>query len=349
MTLSLNSNHTPMQQDCEVVATMLRKCLAPRIPVRTAPHGVDGACSRADLAKELQGMWSGPDPQPSGPDPLHTLVADGIAYHHAGLSSSERLLVEKGFRTGGLSVLVATSTLSAGINLPARRVILRHCWNFEHKGKALLSPIVYRQMCGRAGRAGQDDRGEAVLMQTEPVTEQQLRELMTVRADFACADIGVSCWSTCGSIAPSMHRVRCRPARRRWQQTAGGFGRLPSKSRAAGSCRPYGSSTTMSTAPCSCTHAPATRCAWHLFVWSACHALPQDVKRAVMDSLTTMQQQGHLHVDLGRMSVQLHPLGRACMQSGLHPTQVCMYSGTSCVFAHVLCTMAPSYARRPCS
>lgn len=49
----------------------------------------------------------------------------------------------------------------------------------------------------------------------------------------------------------------------------------------------------------------------------------QDVKCAVMDSLTTMQQQGHLRVDLICMSVQLHPLGRACMHSGLHPSQAC--------------------------
>lgn len=162
---------------------MLRKCLGGRIPVRTAPSGGEAGCTRASLAEELQGMYTGPkaDPRSSNPDRLHTLAAQGIAFHHAGLSTSERLLVEKGFRAGAISVLVATSTLSAGINLPARRVILRHCWNFENKGKALLSPIVYRQMCGRAGRAGQDDQGEAVLMQTDPVTEQQLRDLMTVR------------------------------------------------------------------------------------------------------------------------------------------------------------------------
>lgn len=171
-------------QDCEAVATTLRRCLGGRIPVRAAPTGVEAACTRASLAGELQGMHAGQDQEAahtSKSDALHVLAEQGIAFHHAGLSSSERLLVEKGFRAGALSVLVATSTLSAGINLPARRVILRHCWNFENKGKVLLSQIVYRQMCGRAGRAGQDDQGEAVLMQTDPVTEDQLHELMTVR------------------------------------------------------------------------------------------------------------------------------------------------------------------------
>lgn len=167
---------------------MLKKCLCDRIPVRAAPTGGEATCTRASLAEELQGMYTGPDPDPrtSKPDPLHALALHGIAFHHARLSASERVLVEKGFRAGALSVLVATSTLSAGINLPARRVILRHCWNFEGRGKSLLSPIVYRQMCGRAGRAGQDDQGEAVLMQTDPVTEEQLHQLMTVCVAMAC-------------------------------------------------------------------------------------------------------------------------------------------------------------------
>jgi superfamily II RNA helicase len=78
-------------------------------------------------------------------------VPHGVALHHAGLGLNEKSAIEEAFRKRTLRVLCATTTLAAGVNLPARRVILPSPYD---QAGVLLQPISYRQMAGRAGRAG---------------------------------------------------------------------------------------------------------------------------------------------------------------------------------------------------
>ena len=96
---------------------------------------------------------------------LSEVVQKGAAFHHAGLRPEQRKLIEDAFRNNLIKVISATPTLAAGVNLPARRAIIRDYRRYEAGlGSCRIAVFEYKQMCGRAGRPQYDDYGEAVLV-----------------------------------------------------------------------------------------------------------------------------------------------------------------------------------------
>ena len=92
---------------------------------------------------------------------LKTCMLKGVAFHHAGLLAEERNVVEQAFGAGAVRVVVSTSTLGAGINTPAKTVII-----LPNK---YVKVADYKNMAGRAGRIKfHDDYGRSVLFSDTP-------------------------------------------------------------------------------------------------------------------------------------------------------------------------------------
>ena len=147
------------------------EALATRYSAAIAPGGT------VMLSEEDRRVLEGESESTAVGRKLASCVKCGAAFHHAGLTSEQRHYVESNFRAGKLKVIVATPTLAAGINLPARRVIVRDTTRFEaSSGNSPIPVMEIKQMCGRAGRPGYDPYGEAVLMARSEDDFQHLLE-----------------------------------------------------------------------------------------------------------------------------------------------------------------------------
>ncbi|XP_040823413.1 helicase POLQ-like isoform X1 [Ochotona curzoniae] len=148
----------PTKKNCENVAEMICKFLSKEYLKHKEKE-------KEDVIKNLKNMSSG-----KLCPVLKRTVPFGVAYHHSGLTSEERRLLEEAYSSGILCLFTCTSTLAAGVNLPARRVILRA----PYVAKEFLKRNQYKQMIGRAGRAGIDTVGESILIFQEKDKEQVL-------------------------------------------------------------------------------------------------------------------------------------------------------------------------------
>ncbi len=107
---------------------------------------------------------------------LSNLVKSGVAFHNAGMLSKQRSIVEDLFRKRLLKVVSATPTLSAGINMPAFRVIIPSVFRYTAGGMAKIPVREYKQMAGRAGRPKFDSVGQSILIAGNEFEAEELKE-----------------------------------------------------------------------------------------------------------------------------------------------------------------------------
>jgi helicase len=144
---------------------------------------------------------------------LAACVGQGAAFHHAGLRREERSVVEEGFRKGHIKCIASTPTLAAGLNLPARRVIIRDYRRYSGgEGMVPIPAREYHQMAGRAGRPHLDPYGESVLIAKD---DQEVAALFEYYIEADPEDVNSQCASEAALTTHILSLIASKFARSR--------------------------------------------------------------------------------------------------------------------------------------
>ena len=113
---------------------------------------------RQMLRREMFEKFEADYPEISEHKHRKLIVYSGVAAHHAGHIPGWKLLVEKMMSTGLLNAIFATSTVAAGVDFPARTVVLSQADARGNDGWRSLTASELQHMTGRAGRRGTGER-----------------------------------------------------------------------------------------------------------------------------------------------------------------------------------------------
>jgi len=147
----------PSRRECDEAARMLGS--------RPAPD----EALRAERIRE----WIARVPQLAGHPLLLALRRGGVAPHHAGHLTAWRMCVEELLEAGLIRLVCATTTLAAGLDVPARTVLLSTLYRNGPAGPEPLTPTEFHQMTGRAGRRGRDTLGVAIISVESPFQAEE--------------------------------------------------------------------------------------------------------------------------------------------------------------------------------
>ena len=168
------------RQGCQSTAQLISEAM-----LASSDVDIEKLDKRRDVVSDLRSLPFSID------ETLEKTIIRGVAFHHAGLTIEERDIVAEAYDKGIISVIVATCSLAAGINLPARRVILHGA----RMGRDLIGPAMLRQMRGRAGRKGKDEIGESYLCcqkaDLEEVAQLLEAEMPMVESSLTPEKVGI--------------------------------------------------------------------------------------------------------------------------------------------------------------
>jgi superfamily II RNA helicase len=189
---SVTSAVRPVPLDFEWRETPLHETIAELLRRKLAPVYVVSFTQR-DCAELAQALTSTPLTTREEREAIRAAVGDfrfdtpygkeirryvsfGVGLHHAGLLPKYRLLVEQLSQQGLLKVICGTDTLGVGVNIPIRTVLFSKLAKFDGRDVKLLPVRDFKQIAGRAGRKGFDDRGLVVAQAPEHLIEKRLQE-----------------------------------------------------------------------------------------------------------------------------------------------------------------------------
>jgi ATP-dependent RNA helicase HelY len=155
----------------------VKQCLAAGLRLTTS----DERRELRRIAESRMSELSEEDLVALGHDTWRAGFEAGIAAHHAGLVPPMKEAVEEAFAAGLVKVVFATETLSLGINMPARSVIIEKLSKFTGEHHEFLTPGEYTQLTGRAGRRGIDEVGYAIVCWSPFVPFDQVAGLASRR------------------------------------------------------------------------------------------------------------------------------------------------------------------------
>lgn len=138
---------------------------------------------RADLAKQEKRQqvfeqFAADYPEIKAHKHRKLLIRGGVASHHAGHIPAWKLLIEKMMSGGLLNAIFATSTVAAGVDFPARTVVITNADTRGNDGWRPLQASELQQMTGRAGRRGKDNVGFAILAPGQFQNPKKIAELL---------------------------------------------------------------------------------------------------------------------------------------------------------------------------